>query len=54
MTTPIAKEKSSGPKPPTIKRKPNKMSIGIRPFGAKEPTKAEMYADLKKAVENTR
>lgn len=37
-----------------VKRKPNRQSIGIHPRNALQKTKAEMQADLKKAVENTK
>lgn len=36
------------------KPKPNRHSIAVRPHKYKQPSKAEMQADLKKAVENTK
>lgn len=41
-------------KPHAPKFKPNRNTIAMRPFNHKEMTKSEMYADLKKAVENTK
>jgi hypothetical protein len=35
-------------------RPPNRQSIVMRPHEYKNPTKAEMYEDLRKAVENTK
>lgn len=34
--------------------KPNKQTIGVRPHKYVNPTKSEMYEDLRKAVENTK
>lgn len=59
MTTNSGKKKSSEPgtliaseaKP--RKFQPNRNTIAMRPYNHKEMTKSEMYADLKKAVENT-
>lgn len=69
MTMPIEKEprrkgghgalaKPPAPKfklnPPTLKlRRASRNTIAMRPYNHKEMTKSEMYADLKKAVENT-
>lgn len=36
------------------KIRPNKQTVAVRPHKYKNPTKAEMYADLKRAVENTK
>jgi len=36
------------------KHKPNRNSIVMRPYKHVEMTKAEMYEDLRKAVENTK
>jgi hypothetical protein len=62
MTTPTGKEKSSAVVPDITtakqdiksKYKPNRNSIAMRPHKHVDMTKAEMYEDLRKAVENTR
>ena len=41
-------------KVPVRKIKPNLMSIAMKPYKYVEMTKAEMYEDLRKAVENTK
>lgn len=56
------KKKSGAALPATIKPgvrlpahlKPNRHSVVLNPTNRKQPTKAEMYEDLKKAVENTK
>lgn len=60
MTKPTGKEKSDAASISTIvgrlpaHLKPNKHSVVLNPSNRKQMTKAEMMADLKKAVENTK
>jgi hypothetical protein len=54
MTTPTEKERKPGSSPTTGKKfRPSKQTVAVRPYKYKQPTKAEMYEDLRKAVENT-
>lgn len=39
---------------PSNKFKPNRNTIAVRPYKHRDMTKAEMYEDLRKAVENTK
>lgn len=67
MTTPTGKERRRAVSPATVlginnqntslahsKRKPNRHTVHLRRYNQPELTKAEMQADLKKAVENTK
>jgi hypothetical protein len=46
--------KIAGRKAQSTKIKPNRNTIATRPHKHVERTKAEMYEDLRKAVENTK
>ena len=51
-TSPPSTSKPAEPRKKPFK--PSKQTMAVRPHKYKNPTKAEMYEDLRKAVENTK
>lgn len=50
---PLGKTRVYPERKPVVKLR-NRNSIGVRPHKYRNPTKSEMYEDLRKAVENTK